>query len=295
MSIHFRGESLFMLCMYVVYCVVLHFNPQLERWAQTLPVPCKNIAREEASGLVSYKTLEEEKKRNSYGSPDKSIDNLEQVDMSSLSGPALNQAPTNANYANQNMTAVNQQEYYRPKEPDPNNIVNPLEKPVDGSLYQQAKWAIVYPIHYMARKTMPDCKSEKYKNWYPFTFLISMIWISFYSYFMTTNKNILTGSTLNIPDTVMGLTFVAAGVSVPDALSSIAVLKEGYGDMAVSNAVGSNVFDILVCLGLPWFIQTAIIKPGSHVNVISKGNKCPRLLNKHYLITYCVSNPSLME
>lgn len=46
-----------------------------------------------------------------------------------------------------------------------------------------------------------------------------------------------------------------------------------YGDMAVSNAVGSNVFDILICLGLPWFIQTAIIKPGSHVNVISKGKK----------------------
>lgn len=79
------------------------------------------------------------------------------------------------------------------------------------------------------------------------------------------------GSTLSIPDTVMGLTFVAAGVSVPDALSSIAVIKEGYGDMAVSNAVGSNVFDILICLGLPWFIQTTIINPGGHVNVISKG------------------------
>ena len=48
------------------------------------------------------------------------------------------------------------------------------------------------------------------------------------------------------------LNLFPAGVSVPDALSSIAVIKEGYGDMAVSNAVGSNVFDILVCLGLPW-------------------------------------------
>lgn len=70
---------------------------------------------------------------------------------------------------------------------------------------------------------------------------------------------------------MMGLTFVAAGVSVPDALSSLAVIKEGLGDMAVSNAVGSNVFDILVCLGLPWFIQTAMIQPGSHVNVTSRG------------------------
>jgi len=76
---------------------------------------------------------------------------------------------------------------------------------------------------------------------------------------------------LGIPDTMMGLTFVAAGVSVPDALSSLAVIKEGLGDMAVSNAVGSNVFDILVCLGLPWFIQTAMIQPGSHVNVTSRG------------------------
>ena len=70
---------------------------------------------------------------------------------------------------------------------------------------------------------------------------------------------------------------MAAGVSVPDALSSLAVVKEGYGDMAVSNAVGSNVFDILICLGLPWFIQTAIIKPGSHVNVYSKGMNVRKL------------------
>lgn len=41
--------------------------------------------------------------------------------------------------------------------------------------------------------------------------------------------------------------------------------------MAVSNAVGSNVFDILICLGLPWFIKTSIIKPGSVVRVFSKG------------------------
>ena len=35
------------------------------------------------------------------------------------------------------------------------------------------------------------------------------------------------GATFMIPDTVMGLTFIAAGVSVPDALSGIAVVKEG--------------------------------------------------------------------
>lgn len=195
-----------------------------------------------------------------------------------------------------------QPEYYKAKEPDPNEI-SPLEKPTDGSKWTLFTWGLVYPIHFMCRATMPDCRQEKFRNWYPFTFCVSMVWISFYSYIMVWmitiigKTNFLTdikrvklkwllkfrfflfiaeirysiGSTLGIPDTMMGLTFVAAGVSVPDALSSLAVIKEGLGDMAVSNAVGSNVFDILVCLGLPWFIQTAMIQPGSHVNVTSRG------------------------
>lgn len=162
-------------------------------------------------------------------------------------------------------------EYYKSKDTKTQDQKpNPLHRPTTGGQFALISWYLVYPIHLTCQMTIFDCRTEKYRNWYPFTFLMSMVWISFYSYIMVWMITII-GSTLGIPDTVMGLTFVAAGVSVPDALSSVAVIKEGFGDMAVSNAVGSNVFDILVCLGLPWFIQTAIIKPGTHVNVISKG------------------------
>ncbi|ALC46126.1 CG1090 [Drosophila busckii] len=161
-------------------------------------------------------------------------------------------------------------DYYKSTDRQREARPDPLLRPTEGGLPALVAWYVVYPIHFLCKKTMPDVRLEQYRKWYPFTFLISMVWISFYSYFMVWMITVI-GSTLAIPDTVMGLTFVAAGVSVPDALSSIAVIKEGFGDMAVSNAIGSNVFDILVCLGLPWFIQTAIIKPGSHVNVISKG------------------------
>lgn len=54
------------------------------------------------------------------------------------------------------------------------------------------------------------------------------------------------------------------------------VLPTGFGDMAVSNAIGSNVFDILLCLGLPWFIKTAITEPGSVVPVESRGRPTER-------------------
>ncbi|XP_044593674.1 probable sodium/potassium/calcium exchanger CG1090 isoform X1 [Cotesia glomerata] len=254
------SESLFMLIMYGVYCVVLSYNSRLERWAKSYNIPFlpKDDEPAEESALVSYRSLQED--RTSYTGPNSPV--TEQVRSQGMGEEPIQQQP-------QAPPAPKQPEYYKAKEPDPNEV-SPLEKPTEGGQWALFKWGLVYPIHYTCRATMPDCRQEKWRSWYPFTFCISMIWISFYSYIMVWMITII-GSTLGIPDTVMGLTFVAAGVSVPDALSSLAVIKEGLGDMAVSNAVGSNVFDILVCLGLPWFIQTAMIQPGSHVNVTSRG------------------------
>ncbi|KAF3420156.1 hypothetical protein E2986_13293 [Frieseomelitta varia] len=257
-----RMESLFMLIMYGVYCVALSFNARLERWAKSYNIPFlpKDDEPAEESALVSYRSLQED--RLSYTGPSSPTDQYKTQEGGAAPGgpnvPETNEPPP-----------PKQPEYYKAKEPDPNEV-SPLEKPTDGSKWTLFTWGLVYPIHFMCRATMPDCRQDKFRNWYPFTFCVSMVWISFYSYIMVWMITII-GSTLGIPDTVMGLTFVAAGVSVPDALSSLAVIKEGLGDMAVSNAVGSNVFDILVCLGLPWFIQTAMIQPGSHVNVTSRG------------------------
>lgn len=37
----------------------------------------------------------------------------------------------------------------------------------------------------------------------------------------------ITGETLEIPDTVMGLTLLAAGTSIPDTIASVFVLRKG--------------------------------------------------------------------
>ena len=66
------------------------------------------------------------------------------------------------------------------------------------------------------------------------------------------------GTVTGIPDTVMGLTFLAAGTSVPDLLSSVIVARQGLGDMAVSSSIGSNIFDVLVGLPVPWALYTIV-------------------------------------
>ena len=79
------------------------------------------------------------------------------------------------------------------------------------------------------------------------------------------------GDALGIPEAVMGLTFLAAGTSVPDLLSSVIVARQGLGDMAVSSSIGSNIFDVLVGLPLPWLAYTII--NGKSIAVGTEGLK----------------------
>lgn len=46
-----------MILFYVLYCVALHFNTALERWAYSLKLPIKLPTKEEQSALVTFKNL----------------------------------------------------------------------------------------------------------------------------------------------------------------------------------------------------------------------------------------------
>lgn len=55
---------------------------------------------------------------------------------------------------------------------------------------------------------------------------------------------------LGASEVVIGLTIVALGTSMPEIATSIAAAIKGERDIAVGNVVGSNIFNILGCLGL---------------------------------------------
>lgn len=88
---------------------------------------------------------------------------------------------------------------------------------------------------------------------YILTFIASILLIALLSYLLVESA-VYIAATLHISATIIALTVLAAGTSVPDLFSSIIVAKQGRGDMAISNAVGSNIFDILFGLGVPWGI-----------------------------------------
>merc|ERR1712072_530589 len=133
----------------------------------------------------------------------------------------------------------------------------PLDISFPGDTQGRIVYILCFPLMITLYFTVPDVRNEKFKKWFPFSFVASIIWIGIYSYFMVWWAEVI-GVTFGIPDTVMGLTFLAAGTSIPDLLSSVIVARQGLGDMAVSSSVGSNIFDILMGLPIPWFFYSIV-------------------------------------
>ena len=66
---------------------------------------------------------------------------------------------------------------------------------------------------------------------------------------------------LNLPISIIALIIAAAATSVPDTILSIKDAKKGNYNDAISNALGSNIFDICFALGLPIFAYTLVKGP----------------------------------
>ncbi|PPE66783.1 calcium/sodium antiporter [Caldimonas caldifontis] len=62
---------------------------------------------------------------------------------------------------------------------------------------------------------------------------------------------------LGVSELIIGLTIVAAGTSLPEVAASVTASLRGQRDIAVGNVVGSNLFNILGCLGL-----AGVVAPG---------------------------------
>ncbi|XP_047516396.1 sodium/potassium/calcium exchanger Nckx30C isoform X4 [Pieris napi] len=151
----------------------------------------------------------------------------------------------------------------------------PLDMSWPSGFRKRLTYLLVAPIVFPLWITLPDTRTPRGKTLFPITFIGSIVWIAFFSYLMVWWANIA-GATAHVPPEVMGLTLLAAGTSVPDLITSVIVARKGFGDMAVSSSVGSNIFDVTVGLPLPWLLYGLIY--GTPVQVNSKGMVCSIVL-----------------
>jgi len=155
--------------------------------------------------------------------------------------------------------------------PNPDDGPEPLSLAWPDTCSKRITYVCFLPLVLPLWLTLPDTRKQESRKFFPISFIGSILWIAVFSYLMVWWATI-SGEAFSIPPEVMGLTFLAAGTSIPDLFTSVIVARKGFGDMAVSSSVGSNIFDVTVGLPLPWFMYSlAFNKP---VPVSSEGMIC---------------------
>ncbi|XP_022108883.1 sodium/potassium/calcium exchanger 3-like isoform X1 [Acanthaster planci] len=260
------AESAAMLVLYCMYIVLMYFNPPTERYVDRnmAKCRCRRLVIGEsgraggegrgAANLTELANLMEE------GEESDEEDEEEVLHIANGNG--------NIRRVDKEKTETarpDQEESPAKHEEDPKS---PFEVP-KGCL-QTFSWCLTLPALLLFYVTIPDCRKKAWARWYPLTFLLALVWIGGLTYLLVWMVTVI-GFALRIPDTVMGLTLLAAGSSVPDLILSVIAAREGYGDMAISHSIGSNLFDILLGLGLPWFLSSVAVQSGRSVAIHSGG------------------------
>jgi Ca2+/Na+ antiporter len=103
-----------------------------------------------------------------------------------------------------------------------------------------------------------DAKNPYEWTW-PITFIVAFLWVSLFSFVISAVVQRWC-DLLNADVGFFGMAIVAVGAEIPDTIQSVTVAKRGYGAMAVSNCLGSQICNICLGLGLPWTISAMLGK-----------------------------------
>ena len=185
-------------------------------------------------------------------------------------------------------TATDEMEEFEDAEED----IDLIEFPSEGTNLEIIFWIILFPLRFLLHHTVPDVRQSNRLGESTSTIsqaylatLMCLVWLIIGSYAMVASLEAL-ADLLDIPDSVVGVTVSAAGTfscptseclcygrlvlsyilffcqrctgtSLPNYVASKVAAENGFGNQAVSNAFGSNTFNIMVGLGLPWVLYTS--------------------------------------
>jgi len=253
----FWWEAMILVIGYGFYILVMYFNVSLE----------KNVTKFVKKHLCCLKASEEEEGENNNDSSSAVHSSSTTVDMtrSSLELTEISLADDkNAEHKERDGELVESDE----------SPLNLFERPT-GSFLSKLFFYVMWLGNFLFFITIPDVRRGGiWRKLYVLEFALCIAWVGGLSYLVTWWITVI-GDTLGIPDSEMGISLLAIGGSVPQGYALYVVARQGNGKMGISGAVGSNAFDQMICMGLPWMIK-ALVSPkypedGKFVVINSEG------------------------
>lgn len=101
------------------------------------------------------------------------------------------------------------------------------------------------------------------------------------------NHGTVIASTLGVPESVIALTFVALGTSLPELVTAITSLMKGHGALSLGNIVGANLFNLVLVSGVsvtlsPFAVPASKLIGGMNASLLID---CPVMLAVMLLLT----------
>ena len=150
---------------------------------------------------------------------------------------------------------------------------------VPKGTFHKILYYIIHPLKTFIYYTIPDSKEPNAGNRAVLSIIMSIFWMAVQSYVIIKGLDEI-GNLIQVGGTVMGLTVGAIAASYPALWSSIVVAREGNADIALCNALGSNVFNNFLGLGLPWLSYS----------IVYNNNPYPGIQNNGVVLAFIILN-----
>ena len=132
---------------------------------------------------------------------------------------------------------------------------------------------IIYTVFLILREKKEPQSEEKEEEkkkpwWLNLLFVVLGLGGIFWGGNLVVDNAVILAEKLKISEEIIGLTIVAVGTSLPELVTSIVAARKGENDIAVGNAIGSNIFNIILILGFCSILAPATVTPNALLDVI---------------------------
>ena len=169
---------------------------------------------------------------------------------------------------------------------EPYDMFNSYKKFRSLPCMKKIKLIFVFPARSIAFLCILDFRRfEKFKNAMLFvTIFLSLFLVGLCSYILVWMVLIIC-ETLHISETILGFSILAAATSMEETITSISICRREIKriktentdslsklNMALSNCIGSNIFDLSIGIGLPYLLNSLFFTQGFYFTRVYSGN-----------------------
>ena len=102
------------------------------------------------------------------------------------------------------------------------------------------------------REKNPETIIEDKRNVYPKSIgLIALgVVLLYVGAYLTVENSVILAKEFGLSEKIIGLTVIAIGTSLPELITSVIAIRKGHTDIGVGNIIGSNIYNILMIMGV---------------------------------------------